>query len=143
MYFTTFNHYDDDNIDIYNDKRNDNDLIDLCLICWEPSTPKNEICKMKSFGFYFYFYKPCTCDGSFHHLCLLKWINKTKSCPICRIKIQNHIDDDEKLPLTFDIFKYLKIFKYICMILFIRILYDIVFGIQYYAEKKLHNDADH
>jgi hypothetical protein len=137
MYFTTFNHYDDDNIDIYKE----NDVVDLCLICWEPSTTNNEICKMKSLGFYFYFYKSCTCNGSFHHVCLLKWINKTKSCPICRIKIENHIDDDENLPLTFDILKYLKIFKYICIILFIRILYDIIFEIQYTVEKKIQNES--
>jgi hypothetical protein len=138
MYFTTFNHYDDDNIDIYKE----NDLIDICLICWEPSTTNNEICKMKSLRFYFYFYKSCACNGSFHHMCLMKWINKTNSCPICRIKIENHINDNdnENLPLTFNILKYLKIFKYICIILFIRILYDIIFEIQYTVEKKIHND---
>jgi hypothetical protein len=137
MYFTTFNHYDDDNIDIYIDRHNDTDM---CLICWEPSTTNNNICKMTSSVFNLYFYKSCTCNASFHHPCLLKWINKTNSCPICRSKIQRHIDDDENLPLTFNILKYLKLFKYICMVLFIRILYDIMFGIQYHVEKKIQNN---
>jgi hypothetical protein len=138
MYFTTFNHYDDDNIDIYINKTNDTDM---CLICWEQSTTNNNICKMTSSVFNLYFYKSCTCNASFHHPCLLKWINKTNSCPICRSKIQRHTDDDdEKLPLTFNILKYLKLFKYICMALFIRILYNIIFDIQYYAERKIQND---
>lgn len=136
MYFTTFNHYDDDNIDIYNNIYSDG-VDDTCLICWDPSTPNNKICKMTSFGFYFYFYKSCTCNGSFHPSCLLQWINITNSCPICRIKIENHHNSNQKLPLTFNI---LKIFKYICIMLFAKIIYDIIFGIHFAIEKKIQND---
>jgi hypothetical protein len=29
----------------------------------------------------------CICDGNVHNLCLQKWFNIHKSCPICRIKV--------------------------------------------------------
>ena len=135
MYFTTFNHYDDDdNIDIYKE----NDVFDLCLICWDNN---NNICKMKALLYSSIYYTSCTCNGNFHHTCLMKWINKTNSCPICRIKLKNRINYNENIPLTFNILKYLKLFKYICIILFIRMLYDIMFELQYTVHKKLQNDS--
>ena len=100
MYFTTFNHDDDtiynDNDTIYNDE--------VCLICWEPSTTNKNIDKMKSFLYASSFYTSCTCNGKFHHDCLLKWTNMSQSCPICRIKIDTYDDKKLQLPLTFNIF---------------------------------------
>jgi hypothetical protein len=130
MYFTTFNHYED--TDIYND-----DHDDICLICWEPSTTNNNIYKMKSLISSFFYYKSCTCNGSFHHPCLLKWIYKTHSCPICRIIIEtNH---DNALPLTFNIFK---VFKYFYLSFFIIMLYNIIFNTLHSVEKKLQNNQN-
>jgi len=125
MYFRTFNHYDDDNIDIYNNEQ--------CLICWET----NNIYKMQSFLSSSMYYTSCSCNGFFHEKCLLKWIYKTNSCPICRVKFEFNIDD--KLPLTFNIFK---LFKLFFTLFFIKILYDIIFEIQYVVEKKLQNNTD-
>ena len=97
-------------------------------------------CKLKSFAAIYkmqtllsssIYYTSCACNGSFHDKCLLKWIYKTQSCPICRIKFD--INVEEKLPLTFNIFK---IFKYICIILIIRIFYNIIIDLQYEVEKK-------
>ena len=127
MYFTTFNHYADDYDIIYHDE--------VCLICWDVSTTNNNIYKMKSLISSSVYYTHCNCNGNFHHNCLLKWIYKTQSCPICRINFD--INVEEKLPLTFNIFK---ILKYICIILIIRILYNIIFEIQYEVEKKMQNE---
>jgi hypothetical protein len=110
MYFTTFNYYDNE---------------ELCLICWE----NKNIHKMKSLLHSSLYYTYCNCNGNFHHDCLLKWIKKTNSCPICRIKIEI----DEPLPLTF---KISKLFKLFFTFILIKILYDIIFEIQYAAEKK-------
>jgi len=126
MYFNTFNHYSDDDI-IYDDAQ--------CIICWDKSTTNNNIYKMQILLSSSIYYTSCTCNGHFHDKCLLKWIYKTQSCPICRIKFD--INVEEKLPLTFNIFK---ILKYICIILIIRILYNIIFDIQYEVEKKLQNE---
>ena len=83
------------------------------------------------------YYTSCTCNGYFHNTCLLKWIYKTNSCPICRIKLE--IDINENLPLTFNIFK---IFKLFFTFILIKILYDIIFDIQYTIEKKIQNDQN-
>jgi hypothetical protein len=134
MYFTTFNHCDDNHI-IYD---NDHNIIyndEKCLICWDKSTSSNNIYKMQTLLSSSIYDISCTCNGYFHNPCLMKWIYKTNSCPICRIKLE--IDNDKNLPLTFNAFKLVKVFL---TFVFIRILYDIIFGIQYAVEKNLQND---
>jgi len=133
MYFTTFNHYDDDDNNdyfsynhIYNDEQ--------CLICWETSTTNNNIYKMQSLLIPSIYYTNCSCNSYFHNECLLKWVYKTHSCPICRTNFVFNIN--EKLPLTFSIFK---IFKLCISIIFIRILYDVIFNIHFVVEKKIHD----
>jgi hypothetical protein len=133
MYFTTFNHYDDDDNNdyfsynhIYNDEQ--------CLICWETSTTNNNIYKMQSLLIPSIYYTNCSCNAYFHNECLLKWVYKTHSCPICRTNFVFNIN--EKLPLTFSIFK---IFKLCISIIFIRILYDVIFNIHFVVEKKIHD----
>jgi hypothetical protein len=133
MYFTTFNHYDDDDNNdyfsynhIYNDHQ--------CLICWETSTTNNNIYKMQSLLIPSIYYTNCSCNAYFHNECLLKWVYKTHSCPICRTNFVFNIN--EKLPLTFSIFK---IFKLCISIIFIRILYDVIFNIHFVVEKKIHD----
>jgi hypothetical protein len=133
MYFTTFNHYDDDDNNdyfsynhIYNDHQ--------CLICWETSTTNNNIYKMQSLLIPSIYYTNCSCNSYFHNECLLKWVYKTHSCPICRTNFVFNIN--EKLPLTFSIFK---IFKLCISIIFIRILYDVIFNIHFVVEKKIHD----
>ena len=136
MYFTTFNHYDDDDNDIMYD--NHYNIIynnEQCLICWDKYTTNNNVYKMQSLLSSSIYYTSCTCNGYFHHNCLLKWIYKTNSCPICRIKFEFNID--EKLPFTFNIFK---IFKFWITLFLIKILYNIIFDIQYEVEKKIQND---
>ena len=124
MYFTTFNHDDDDLI--YNDE--------ICLICWEPHTTNNYIYKMKTI-----ISKSCTCNGKFHHDCLLKWIDMSQSCPICRIKIDT-IDDEKQLPLTFNFCFFLKnLLK--CVFLFS--LFKLMFDIQYSIEKQFDDNQCH
>lgn len=135
MYFTTFNHYNDNDI-IYDD---DHKIIynnEQCLICWDKYTPNNNIYKMQSLLTSSIYYTPCTCNGYFHHACLLKWIYKTNSCPICRVKFNV---DNEVLPLTFNAFKLVKIFL---TFFFIRILYIIMVSIQYAVEKNIGKDQN-
>lgn len=128
MYFTTFNH-DDDDIVIYDNE--------LCLICWEPHTTSNYIYKMKTAISISSYHTSCTCNGKFHHGCLLKWIYMSQSCPICRINIDIDADIDKKLPLTFDVFNIL-IFLFKCLFLFcfIKTLFDLQFSIEKQVEEK-------
>ena len=130
MYFTTFNHDDDANDDTLYDG-------ELCLICWEPHTTNNYIYKMKTAISIFSYHTSCTCNGKFHHDCLLKWIYMSQSCPICRIKIDIVDDNDEKLPLTFNVLKCFKIFIYLSKYLFFCFLLKTMFNIVYFLEKSV------
>lgn len=138
MYFTTFNHYDDDNIDIYNNIT-DYNIMETCLICWDPSTTNNKISKMKQLMSSSIYYTHCSCNAYFHKDCLFQWINKTNSCPICRFEFDFNIN--ETYPFTFNIFS---IFKLICKLCFqyflLRILYNIIFGIHFAVEKKIQEE---
>jgi hypothetical protein len=136
MYFTTFNHYDDNDI-MYDNHYNIIYNNEQCLICWDKYTTNNNVYKMQSL-FSSMYYTSCTCNGYFHQNCLMKWIYKTNSCPICRIKLE--IEVHENLPLTFNILKIYKLFKLFFTFILIKILYNIIFNIQYAVEKKIQNE---
>jgi len=133
MYFTTFNHYNE--VDKLDEITND-----LCLICWDPSTTNNKLIKMNPVISYLLFYKHCSCNGIFHYDCLLKWINATNSCPICRKSIERDINEENVVALNYNsqIFRFIhftnnnvyKIFKYIFLFFILKTIYDIVFYIQ-------------
>ena len=59
---------------------------DLCLICWQ-STEKNNI--IKKLSHFSDVSISCKCNPYIHQLCLINWISKNNSCPICRTKIYN------------------------------------------------------
>lgn len=136
MYFTTFNH---DELDEPDEIKNE-----LCLICWDPSTSKNKLIKMNPVISYLLFSKHCSCNGIFHYNCLLKWINTTNSCPICRKPIETDINEENIVALNnkSQIFRFInftnnnayKIFKYIFYFYFFKMIYDIIFVIQYTIE---------
>jgi hypothetical protein len=138
MYFTTFNHYDElDEIDEIEEIKND-----LCIICLDPSITNNNLIKMQSILSYLLFSKDCSCNGIFHYNCLLKWINTTNSCPICRKPIQRDINVTNQNILTLNntsqIFRFInftnnnayKIFKYFFLFLFFKTIYDILNDIE-------------
>jgi hypothetical protein len=136
MYFTTFNHDDElDKLDELDENTND-----LCLICWDPSTTNNKLIKMNPVISYLLFYKHCSCNGIFHYNCLLKWIDTTNSCPICRKSIERDINEENVVDLNYksQIFRFIhftnnnvyKIFKYIFLFTILKTIYDIVFDIQ-------------
>ena len=129
MYFTTFNHDDDETI--YYDES--------CLICWEPHTTNNYIYKMKTIIFSYYS-TSCTCNGKFHHDCLLQWIDMSHTCPICRIKIDT-IDD--KKQLTFNIYNIYNIYIFLFKCLFCFCLLKTIFDIQYSVEKQFDDNQCH
>ena len=121
MYFSTFNHYDQ--FDEINDITNE-----LCIICLETSTTNNKLIKMNPVISYLLFSKHCSCNGIFHCNCLLKWIDTTKSCPICRKSIERDINEDNVVTLNnkSQIFRFInftnnnayKILKYIFYFIF-------------------------
>ena len=51
---------------------------DMCFICFETDFAP---IKLNSQNIY---YKTCSCDGIIHKICLDKWYDNTKDCPICR-----------------------------------------------------------
>ena len=144
MYFTTFNHYDE-----IDENKNENEN-DLCLICWDSSTTNNNLIKMKSVLSYLLFSKVCSCNGIFHYNCLLKWINTTNSCPICRKPIEDGSNEENVVTLNnkSQIFRFInftnnnayKIFKYIFYFIFLKTMYDITFDIQHTIEN--HSDIN-
>ena len=141
MYFTTFNHYDeqDGQEEITNE---------LCLICWDPSTTNNKLIKMNPVISYLLFSKLCSCNGIFHYNCLLKWIDTTNSCPICRKPIERDINEENVVTLNnkSQIFRFInftnnnlyKILKYIFYFYFFKMVYIIVLDIQQTIEN--HSD---
>ena len=77
MYIQTSLHYlDYDEIAQQNKEEQE-----LCIICWTPSEANNRIKLLKSFNNLSIY---CNCNPYIHSKCIETWINKTKSCPICR-----------------------------------------------------------
>jgi hypothetical protein len=149
MYFTTFNHYDDDALyNLLNVNANDQ----LCIICWEKKTNNDEQ-YMKNILSTFELTKPCKCNGVFHYDCLFQWIVQTNSCPICRSRVTKILDKDKDLNLQLNNNSQLfRIFNFICnlncakftklciYILFINFLYSIICNIQNEVEGNLYKD---
>jgi len=153
MYFTTFNHYDDDALyNLLNSNVND----DLCIICWEKNID-NDVQYMKNILSTSELTKPCKCNGVFHYDCLFQWIVQTNSCPICRSRVSKilnkDIDTDLQLQLQLNNnSQLLRIYNFICNInglkftklcmhiLFIFFLYNIICNIQNEVERNINND---
>ena len=55
-----------------------------CLICWVYSIDNNPIINMQSISGIITI---CKCNPLFHYNCIIDWVNRTSSCPICRKKI--------------------------------------------------------
>jgi hypothetical protein len=144
MYFSTISSYDDEVIKIADDEK--------CLICWEISTNRNNLIKMNSLHLFSSFYKSCNCNCIVHSDCLLEWINKQQSCPICRSEIEIDISDKNKNKFryktqlqrlyifvddnTYKLINLIKIFKYFCIFILIQNFYFIIKDIQYTIEKQ-------
>jgi hypothetical protein len=130
MYFTTFNHYDE--LEQFEEIKNE-----LCIICLDPSITNNNLIKMRALLSYLLFSKDCYCNGIFHYNCLLKWINTTNSCPICRKPII-HEENVVTLNNKSQIFRFInftnnhayKIFKYFFLFLVLKTIYDIINDVQ-------------
>lgn len=141
MYFTTFNHYNEPN-------ELDENENELCLICWDTSITNNNLIKMKSTLSHLLFFKDCSCNGIFHYNCLLKWINTTNSCPICRKPIEQDINEENVVILNnkSQLFRFInftnnnayKLFKYIFLFFVFKMIYDIVNNV----EKTIEYNSD-
>jgi hypothetical protein len=105
MYFSTFNHYDEQ-YEHYKDEdepeqeKQEEIINELCLICLDTSTTNNKLVKMKTVINYLLFSKYCSCNGIFHYNCLLKWIDTTTSCPICRKPIERDKNEENLVNLN-------------------------------------------
>ena len=53
----------------------DNCECDICSICLSPRKIEKYICPK--------------CKNKFHLICIIKWFNKSNTCPICRTKINS------------------------------------------------------
>jgi hypothetical protein len=91
---------------------------DLCLICWQSTEKHNIIKKLSHFSDVSI---SCKCNPYIHQLCLINWISKHNSCPICRTKIYNY---QQKYFYTFTKYKYMiKFMYYIIPLYFIYFIY--------------------
>lgn len=78
MFFCICEHYDDNQQDI---KENYNE----CFICFEYKTDlENKPLNLLNQKFYLI---NCACNPPVHKHCLKIWIDRNKSCPICRTEI--------------------------------------------------------
>jgi len=69
--------------------------LDECFICLQLKIEDEEITiKLTEQTFYI---NECTCNSSVHKLCLKKWVDRYYSCPICRKKITQEINNDYSL----------------------------------------------
>ena len=145
MYFTIFNHYDE--LNEFDEITNE-----LCLICWESSTTNNNLIKMNPMISHLLFSKYCSCNGIFHYKCLLKWINITNSCPICRKPIETHINEKNVLALNnkSQIFRFInftnnnayKIFKYFFLFIVLKTIYDIINNVENSIQYNSHVEQE-
>jgi hypothetical protein len=143
MYFSTISSYDDDITEITYDEK--------CLICWETATDCNNLIKMNSLHLFSSFYKSCYCNCIIHSDCLLEWVNKKQSCPICRNEIKIDISDKNKHKHNFkyktqlqrsyifvndNTYKLINLFKYFCIFILIQNFYYIIKDIHYTIENQ-------
>lgn len=76
MLFRVYEHYNDDYEDIIQYQYNE------CFICFEYKTNfENKPTSLRKQLLYF---SNCNCDVAVHNNCLQFWLDKNKSCPICR-----------------------------------------------------------
>jgi len=76
--YTSNDLLEDKNIQDLNDDEED---INICIICWLPNIKNNSIKNLKNFP---YILSTCNCNPLLHNDCLKNWITKSSSCPICR-----------------------------------------------------------
>lgn len=89
MYYNIYT--SDDHAEYYienNNPENNNQYNEKCLICFESS---DFIVNMKDVN---NIITNCHCNSKFHKKCLVEWIKKTYSCPICRKKAWFINDND-------------------------------------------------
>ena len=78
MLFRVCEHYDD-NQQMFQEQDNE------CFICFEHETDnESKPTNLQKQQLYF---NKCLCNGSVHNCCLKIWLEKNKSCPICRMKV--------------------------------------------------------
>ena len=61
-----------------------------CFICLENEEMDKNIIRLHVFTDTHY-YKTCECDGWVHSVCLTRWYELQKRCPICRTDIHQYI----------------------------------------------------
>ena len=83
--YTSYEYYENnyiiENTDKIIYKNNNNE----CLICLDYSICNDSVKNMKEFE---ELYSSCNCNPYFHKRCLMKWINISSSCPICKNNIR-------------------------------------------------------
>lgn len=149
MYFSTFSSYDDNTNNNDNNKHNNDNNDEQCFICWENQTKYNKLIKMNTLPIFAPYDKLCSCSSLVHSGCLLEWIEHKHSCPICREQLQpNNLFNQQVIYKTqlYRLFIYinestLKWFKILLLIIYLNILFDVIFDLQYAVERHLENDV--
>jgi hypothetical protein len=82
--YTSYEYYENNYIIENRDKIIYENINIMCLICLDYSNWNNSVKNMKEFED---INSSCNCNPYFHKTCLMKWINITSSCPICKNSI--------------------------------------------------------
>jgi hypothetical protein len=86
MYFCTYDHYDENQSKHIIDY--EENTISECFICFEiKNIDELEPIKLQKQTLYM---RECDCDSYVHKICLKKWFDINKNCPICRKIIRNN-----------------------------------------------------
>lgn len=124
MLFRVCEHYNDDYKNMFQEKYND------CFICFEyKNNFENKPTTLRKQQLYF---SNCNCDAAVHSNCLQIWLDKNKSCPICRnstiVENNNIIIILQFVPFGIQIYSFSKkIFVYILKFLLIVLTYILTY----------------
>jgi len=130
MLFRVCEHYNDDYEYMFQEKYND------CFICFEyKNNFENKPTTLRKQQLYF---SNCNCNLAVHNNCLQIWLDKNKSCPICRNSIivenNNIIIILRFVPFGIRIYTFIQMYtmrfiRNITAILFLYALIDFYFNI--------------
>lgn len=129
--FSLFEYY-------WEEDEHSDDIVDkVCIICWLPEDNNYELTKMKNLK---NIMTVCKCNPHIHNICLHKWIEQTKTCPICRKMMTIQIYEDRNVFIRWYFYcigytaNIIKLFYYASFINMMCVIFYNVYYIFYFTK---------
>jgi hypothetical protein len=104
-----------------NEKEQENRLEQKeCFICFENDMNNTTIIDLNDQTLYI---KNCSCKGIIHLVCLRKWIDTNRSCPVCRNIVIEINENIIYIPIYIKIYLCIKKIRFISSIVFLMLIY--------------------